>query len=153
MRILRYLALWAVASLVVGVVMFFTTDWASRFNDPIIRCLSPVPFEDGVAPPTTKEPYAWDLDTTAETQRLPPGVRCTERVTQVTEGDPRDVGKTGSYEVRANTGDWLILVGLSLAAGGALAMLALLLRWLARRLGYLTWPPSRNPFVWIDRER
>jgi len=153
MRVLRYLALWAVASLLAGSVLFLTTGWASRFEDPEIRCLdsAAVSFPHGVEPSGTRDTYSWGLETTAERQRLPPGVRCTERVTQVTEGDPRDLGKTGTWELRANTGDWLILVGLSLAAGLVLAGVAVFLRWIARRLGYWTWPPPRNPFVWIDQ--
>jgi hypothetical protein len=153
MRVGRSLALWGAATLLVGIIVFFTTGWATGFHDPDVRCFESVSLEEGVAPAPRGEHYVWDIETRAETQHLPPGVRCTERVADVEEGDPRNIGKTGSYEVAAKTGDWLMLVGLSLTGGLLLAGAALALRWTARRLGYWTWPPPRNPFVWIDRKQ
>jgi hypothetical protein len=141
----KWLAILGVATLSAGCVVFFSTTWSSGFA-PFERCVEHN--TQGLGP---NDPLGTS-QTEHKTKRLPPEVRCAER-----HCGPGSVegevcrGRAVAYSVRPNAGDWLILAGISFAPGLLISIIAVAFWWLAQRLGF-SWPPKRNPFVWIDRD-
>lgn len=76
------LLVWIAATLAFGVVLFFTTDWVSRYNRPVDQCQYHAPAwflklsdrPGGASRPL--RPYIGRFEGTAQIQRLPPGVHC-----------------------------------------------------------------------------
>lgn len=132
----RRIAVFAAATFAIGIVLFFSSAWPSRYDTPAARCFLHIPtsFYDRARPPYGTsgplEPSGAHLGLLpvlddAHIQRLPPGVQCNQ-------------GKA-SYFVAANDGDWLTLLGYSVAAGFvATATLLWLLALLARREVFAT---------------
>jgi hypothetical protein len=87
------------ATLAFGAAFFFTTDWHARADGRVEDCLLRAPA--GRWPDPTRAIKTQHVSL----QRIPPGLRC-------------DFG-SGSYVVRPDATDWLILLGESSAGGFA----------------------------------
>ncbi len=146
----RFVLLWSGVALTVGVVLFLTTSWSSRF-DPFTRCItSPKTFTEGLPIPLTGPAESYETDATSE--RFPPRTKCVEHNCGPEGREIPDCrgGATATFYVEPNAGDWAILGGVSAGAGLVVALIGSGLMWLAKRVGLSL--PRSNPFIWIDRD-
>jgi hypothetical protein len=116
----RFLVILAVATLAVGTYLFWTSNWAARFADVPSRCIDTGHHfgpRDGV-------------------QRIPPGVRCFNRIAQTRSGPM----PTEEVWVQADAVSWLALAGWSVVCGFVMSFPLMGLAWPVRRRPALALP-------------